>query len=97
MIELKRAADKGWTCVLAERASQLWEWVDKRQIDRHLVSLAILYGTIKVLEWAMGFAAENDGGKMSGIEMAAVIGSVTAPYMALQAAAIKFYFDARKE
>jgi hypothetical protein len=52
-----------------------------------------MFGTIKLTDWAMSFASKSDG---TGVEIAAIIASVTAPYMALQAAAIKFYFDARK-
>ena len=93
MIHLQRATDKDFLCRVALRASPLWDWVDKRQIDRHAVSLAILYGTVKVLQWAMGFAAEHPD--IDGLHMAAIMGAVTAPYMALQGAAIKFYFEAR--
>ncbi len=65
-----------------------WDWVDQREVDKHLVSMAILWGTVKVTEWAMAFAAAHP-------ENYAAIAAVTAPYCALQAAAIKFYFDNR--
>lgn len=82
----RRSEDKG----VVTRA---WDWIDDRNIDKHVVSLAILYGTIKVTEWAMKYAsAETD---KSGAEVAMVIAAVAAPYMALQAAALKFYFEAR--
>lgn len=70
-----------------------WEFFDKRDIDKHLVTLAILWGTVKLTEWAMVFAAAHPD--KPGLEIAAIIAAVTAPYMGLQAAAIKFYFDAR--
>ena len=73
--------------------SQLWEWIDERDIDKHLLSIVILLGTFKVTSWAMGFAEMVRS--QSGIEVAAIIAAVTAPYMALQAAAIAFYFKAR--
>ena len=73
--------------------SQLWEWIDERDIDKHLLSIVILLGTFKVTSWAMGFAEMVKS--QSGIEVAAIIAAVTAPYMALQAAAIAFYFKAR--
>ena len=87
---------RGVLCWLAARGRDFWDFIDKRQIDKHIVSVAILYGTILVMQWAMGFTAENDHGIMSGIEMAAVIAAVTAPYMALQAVALKWYFDRQK-
>lgn len=72
---------------------RLWDWVDDRDIDKHLVSLAILYGTVAITRWAMHYA---DGhADKAGLEVAAVMGSILAPYMALQAAAISFYFKAR--
>lgn len=82
----RRNEDSGWL-------TRWWDWIDKRDIDKHGVSIAILWGTVKVTEWAMKYASiETD---KSGIEVAAVIAAVAAPYMALQAAAISFYFKAR--
>lgn len=96
MIEQRRAEDlRGWravTCWLARRASEFWDWVDKRDLDKHAVSLAVLYGTVKITAWAMQYATKAD---RPGLEVAAIIAAVSAPYMALQAAAIAFYFKAR--
>ena len=78
---------------ITARLSQFWEWIDDRDIDKHLLSIVILLGTFKVTSWAMGFAEMVKS--QSGIEVAAIIAAVTAPYMALQAAAIAFYFKAR--
>lgn len=71
----------------------LWDWFDKRDIDKHIVTLAILYGTKMLTDWAMLFAATNAA--RPGIEIAAIIAAVTGPYMVLQTAAIKFYFESR--
>ena len=70
-----------------------WDWVDQRDIDKHLVCWAVLYGTVIETQWAMGFAIQH--ADKPGIEIAAIIAAVTTPYMALQAAVIKFYFEAR--
>jgi hypothetical protein len=70
-----------------------WDFIDKRDIDKHMVTLAILWGTVKLTEWAMAFAAAHPD--KPGLELAAIIAAVTGPYMGLQAAAIKFYFDSR--
>lgn len=72
---------------------RIWDWIDKRDIDKHVVSMAVLFGTIKVTEWSMMFASLH--ADKPGIEIAAIIAAVTTPYMALQAAVIKFYFDSR--
>ena len=89
-----RATDGGWLCTVALRASQLWEFIDRRDIDKHAVSVAILYGTVLVTRWAMDFAETHS--EKSGLEAAAIIAAVNVPYMALQAAAIGFYFRARQ-
>jgi len=89
----RRAGDEGLLCRIALRAGQFWDFIDKRDIDKHLVSLGIFYGTIKLTTWGITFAERLID--KPGLEVAAIIGAVLAPYMALQAAAIKFYFDAR--
>lgn len=71
-----------------------WDWVDARDIDKGIISLVILYGTWELTRWAMVYA---EYGERPGLEVAAIIAAVTAPYMALQAAAIKFYFDSRTD
>jgi uncharacterized membrane protein YpjA len=87
-----RRDDGGALCWIAARATQAWDWIDKRDIDKHAVSLVVLYGTWAVTRWAMRFAENGD---RPGLEIAAIIAAVSAPYMALQAAAIAFYFKAR--
>ena len=94
MIKHRRSADKegvakvtGWT---ATKASQTWDWIDKRQIVERFIALAVLYGTIEIVGWAMSFAEVH--GEKTGSDAALIIASVSAPYMALQAAAIAFMF-----
>lgn len=93
MIEQRRAEDVGFLCRVAHTASLAWDFVDKRDIDKHTVTIFIMWGTWKLTEWAMAYAAMTHA--KSGVEVAAIIAAVTAPYMALQAAAIAFYFRAR--
>lgn len=94
MIQQRRSEDKGWLYRFAALCSAAWDWIDKRDIDKHAVSLAILWGTVKITTWSMDFAETH--GEKTGLEAAAIIGAVAAPYMALQAAAIAFYFRARQ-
>jgi hypothetical protein len=82
----RRSEDAGWI-------TRFYDWVDDRQIDKHLVSVVILFGTVIVTKWAMHFAEE---GNRPGLEVAAIIAAVTGPYCALQAAAISFYFRSRQ-
>ena len=72
-----------------------WDFIDRRDIDKHAVSLAVLWGTWTLTVWAMEYSATFFTTTKSGIEVAAVIAAVTAPYLALQAAAIKWYFESR--
>lgn len=82
----------GFWCKVALRFSEFWDWVDARQIDAHVVSALTLYGTVKISLWAMAFAEHGD---RPGLEVAAIIAAVSTPWAALQAAVIKFVFEAR--
>lgn len=96
-VVLRRASDlKGiqrYTCFIARRLTEFWDFIDKRDIDKHAVSLGIFWGTIQVTQWAMSYAELVTD--KNGVEAAAVIAAVLAPYCALQAAAVSFYFRAR--
>ena len=74
-------------------ATRWWDWIDKRDVDKHVVVMIVLYGTKILTDWAMAYAMLHHD--KPGLEVAAVIAAVTGPYMALQTACIKFYFDAR--
>ncbi len=63
------------------------------QTSTNTLPIRIFYGTVKITQWATMYAQIFE--TKPGIEVAAVIAAVMAPYMALQAAAIKFYFEAR--
>jgi len=72
---------------------RFWNWVDDRDIDKHAVSIAIMYGTVTIIKWSMSFAEAH--ADKPGSDIALIIAAVNAPYMALQAIAIKYYFDSR--
>jgi hypothetical protein len=72
---------------------RLWDFVDERDIDKHTVCVIVLYGTKVMSDWAMMFASLHP--EKSGVEVAAIIAAVTGPYMILQGACIKYYFNAR--
>jgi len=76
------------------RLSQLWDWIDKRQIDAWITLIFSLWMTADVLRWAMDFADAHPD--FDGLKMAAVIAAVVGPWVTMQAALIKFHFEARK-
>ncbi len=81
-----------YTCWLATRLSEMWDWIDSRDLDKHAVSVVVLTGTWNITNWAMQFA---ETGSRPAAETAMIIAAVSAPYLALQAAAIAWYFKAR--
>lgn len=87
MDDARRSTDK-W----AGRFSAFFDWVDNRDADKHFVSLVILSGTAQLTLWAEHFA---ETGNRPGLEVAAIIAAVFAPYMVLQTAALAWYFRAR--
>lgn len=90
---LRRRSDGGPLCWLALRLSDFWNWVDDRDIDKQVVSIAILYGTYRITEWLFQFVEAHMD--KSGLELAAVVAAITVPWSALQAAVVAFYFRAR--
>lgn len=65
---------------MIERLGKFWDWIDKRDIDKHTLSVGIFYGTVNLTGWAMAFA--NAHPDKAGLEIAAIIAAVTGPYMA---------------
>jgi len=90
---MQRASDRGVLCQIALRASQLWDFIDQRQIDAHFLTLFIGWGTYRIMAWSMHFA---DASTRPGMEVAAILAAVLTPWAAVQGAAVKFYFDARR-
>ena len=73
--------------------SYIWDWVESRKIDKHVVTAFTLYYMVYLIMWAERFASANSG--KSGLEVAAIIAAVHAPYMALQTFVLRFYFNDR--
>ena len=91
----KRRVMDSFLCRLAFYGKSPWDFVDKRQIDAYAVSLLILWGTVRVTDWAMGFVDAHP--EVDGLKSAAVIAAVMTPLSAMQAAALKFLFEARSK
>lgn len=75
--------------------TKFWDWIDARDIDKHFVSLVILYGTWTITRWAMAFAAAQQLAHVTGSDTAMIIAAVVGPYSVMQGYALKVYFDAR--
>lgn len=81
----RREADKGLM-------TRWWDFIDERNIHKRVVSFAILLGTVSVTIWATRYA---EGADRPGLEVAAILAAVLAPYMALQAAGLKYFFEGK--
>lgn len=75
--------------------TRIWNFIDERDIDKHIVCLAIFYGSFRVMRWSFEFAQKLD--TQPGLEVAAIIGSITVPLTVILPFALKFYFNARTE
>lgn len=97
MTESRRSSDKVGiakvTCWTASRLMEFWDWIDKRDIDKHVTFFIILGMTWNLTTWAQDYAALNP--TKDGMDLGIVIAAVTAPFIALQGAALKWYYDAR--
>lgn len=71
----------------------MWDWFDKRDIDKHAMSWAVFYGTAWILWWATHFVQTHPD--KPGLEVAAIIAAVMVPWTPLQAAVVNWYFRAR--
>lgn len=82
-----------WSDPLVQKCANIWDFIDNRQIDRHLASIAIFAVTWKLTEWLMSYVTAHP--EKPGLEVAAIIGAFMVPWSAAQAAALRFYFDSR--
>lgn len=72
---------------------RFWNWIDDRCVVRRLVLLVTLWMTWECYQWAAEFAQTTD---RTGMDIAAIIGAVTAPISLLQGAVFKVYSEGRK-
>lgn len=93
----RRAVDKAGfaaiSCWTAARLSEFWDFIDKRQIDVHLVCWAFLALTGYVVFWAMEYVWQHPD--KPGLEVAAIVGAVTLPLTWIMPKIIEQYFKAR--
>jgi len=90
-----RGNDKGFWCALALRFSQAWDFIDDRDIDKHLMSWAVFGMTIYVIFWMLEFIWSH--ADKPGLEVGAIVAAIMIPWNGVQAAVVKWYFAARTE
>ena len=91
----RRGADRGWLCWVALRLADLWDWFDKRDIDKHLMAWATFSATCYVGYWGTEFVWAHPD--KPGLEVAAIVGALLLPWTPMQAKVIQWYFEARTE
>lgn len=69
---------------------RFWDWVDERDIDKHVLSIAVMVSTFKITAWAITYAMTCT---KPGAEVAMIIAAVLVPWTPLQAAALKWQFE----
>lgn len=72
----------------------VWNWINTHSIIRRIVLFITLWMTWEAFVWAKEYAEFSE---LPGIEMAAVMGAVTAPITLLQGFVFKVYAEGRKE
>lgn len=88
-----RAGDKGWLCWAAARAGDFWNFIDKRDIDKHVTAAAIIVffviETTKLTEWGLDYAnvwlgtaaaSPTHAVAVPGSEVALVLAAVLGPW-----------------
>jgi hypothetical protein len=78
---------------LFEVAGALWDFVDKRDIDKHIVAWWSFYVTYTLVYWSLEYVFKHPD--KPGLEMAAIIGAILLPWTPVQGAIVKWYFAAR--
>lgn len=68
-------------------------WSDRYKVTRRLMVAIALWMTWMVSEWAMWFSTGNT---RNGMEIAAIVASVTSPVMAMTAVVFRAYVDGDK-
>ena len=82
-------------CVVALRASQLWDFIDQRDIDKHAMAWAVFGITCYLLQWTLNFVWVYPD--KPGLEVAAIVGAIMATWTPVQAKVIQWYFASRTD
>lgn len=77
-------------CWVAQRLTELWDFIDKRDIDKHAFTWLVGACAWDVTRWGMKFAEAHP--EMSGAELAAVMIAVGGPVALFAGAVTSWYF-----
>jgi hypothetical protein len=82
------------------RKSPFWEWFDRRDVDKHIVVLLVMVATYRITQWGMDsyrdwIAAAATGHMVSGVEAAALVAAVMAPWAYIVQGVVAWYFKTR--
>lgn len=77
---------------LMQLASLFWDFVDSRDIDKHVMAWAIFAITVHLMIWSAHFAQTS---LRPGAEIAEILGAIWAPWNLVQAGVVAWYFRAR--
>lgn len=77
---------------MIDKLIKFWDFLDQRDIEKHVVAGVILYGTVYILYWSVEFAWKSP---RAGADVALIISAVTAPWAILQGAIAHFYFNSK--
>lgn len=107
-LHIDRPGDKGFWCAIARRFSDVWDFIDDRDIDKHATAAAIILffmmETVNLTRWGQQayhawLDAAKAGHAIAGVEVAAVLAAVLGPWSLLTGAVlsftVSFYFKAR--
>jgi len=83
----------GFWCLVARRLSDFWEFIDKRDIDKHTLVWAVYALTGYSVYWSMEFVWEHPD--KPGIEIGVIVGAVNLPLSWVLTKVTDFYFRAR--
>lgn len=87
----ERATDHGFWCVVARRASDVWDFLEKRDIFEHALTIWTVYMVERYTVWCMHFAETH--ADMDGLKMGAILGAVGLALMAFATPVAKFWFN----
>lgn len=92
-VENRRASDGGILCWVALRAGQFWDFIDKRDVDKHVVTWWSFYVTGYLIDWSLEFVFKHPD--KPGLEVAAIVTAIMLPWTPVQGAIVKWYFESR--
>lgn len=94
----KRASDGGFLCRFARVLSLGWDWIDRRDVDKHVMAWAVfiftIAGTWYLIDWTLDYAYTHP--EKSGVELGLIVAAYMVPWngvLAVLTFVIKWYFE----